>query len=57
VGRRIGTLASLARVSACSSFNFAKRWHFVSRFTVRLLSVVSSVWVAAIVLQLGDMAD
>ena len=33
---------ALACVSACSSFNFAKGWHFVCRFTVRLLSVVSS---------------
>ena len=31
----------------CSSFNFAKRWHFVCRFTVRLLLVVSSFRVAA----------
>ena len=31
---------------ACSSFYFAKRWLFVSRFSVRLLSVVSSFRVA-----------
>ena len=31
----------------CSSFNFAKRWHFVVRFVVSLMSVVSSVRVAA----------
>jgi len=30
----------------CSSFYFAKRWHFVCLFTVRLLSVVSSFRVA-----------
>jgi len=30
----------------CSSFYFAKRWHFVCRFSVRLLSVVSSFRVA-----------
>ncbi len=31
----------------CSSFYFAKRWHFVVRFIVCLMSVVSSVRVAA----------
>jgi hypothetical protein len=31
---------ALACVSACSSFYFAKGWHFVCRFTVRLLLVV-----------------
>jgi hypothetical protein len=41
----------------CSSFYFAKRWHFVCRFTVRLLFVVSSFRVAANVLQLGEVAD
>ena len=35
---------------ACSSFYFAKGWHFVCRFTVRLLSVVSSIRVAPNVL-------
>ena len=28
---------ALACVSACSSFNFAKRWHFVCHFPVRFL--------------------
>jgi len=41
----------------CSSFYFAKRWHFVCLFTVRLLSVVSSFRVAGNVLQLGEVAD
>ena len=31
---------------ACTSFNFAKRWHFLCRFSFRLLSVVSSFRVA-----------
>ena len=47
----------LARVSACSSFNFAKGWHFVCHFSVRLLSVVSSFRVSANVLALGAVAD
>ena len=38
---------ALARVAACSSFNFAKGWHFVCHFPVRLLSVVSSFRVSA----------
>ena len=29
---------ALANVSACSSFNFTKRWHFICRYNVRLLS-------------------
>jgi hypothetical protein len=41
----------------CSSFNFTKRWHFVCRFTVCFLSVVSSFTLAPNVLQLGDVAD
>ena len=43
---------ALARVSACSSFNFAKGWHFVCHFSVRLLSVVSVFRVSANVLPL-----
>jgi hypothetical protein len=34
-------------VSACTSFNFAKGWHFVWHFSVRLFVVVSSFKVAA----------
>ena len=37
---------ALARVSACSSFNFAKGWHFVVRFKVSLMSVLSSATLA-----------
>ena len=37
---------ALARVQVCSSFNFARRWHFVCRFNVCLMSVVSSVTLA-----------
>ena len=37
---------ALACVSACSSFNFAKRWHFVCVFNVCLMSVVSSATLA-----------
>ena len=48
---------ALACVSACSSFNFAKGWHFVCHFPVRLLSVVSSFRVRHNVLQLGEVAD
>jgi hypothetical protein len=33
---------ALACVSACSSFNFVKCWHFVVRFIVHLMLVVSS---------------
>jgi len=32
---------ALACALACSSFNFAKGWHFVCRFTVCLLLVLS----------------
>jgi len=32
---------ALARVSACSSFNFAKGWQIVFHFSFHLLSVVS----------------
>jgi hypothetical protein len=43
---RLGKIKCAAKaldcVSACSSFNFAKGWHFVCHFTARLLSVVSS---------------
>ena len=38
---------ALARVAACSSFNFAKGWHFVCHLSVRLLSVVLSFRVSA----------
>ena len=38
---------ALAGVSACSSFNFTKRWHFICHFSVRLLSVVSVFRVSA----------
>jgi hypothetical protein len=48
---------ALARVLACSSFNFMKRWHFVCHFYVRLLSVFSSFRVSANVLQLAEVAD
>jgi len=41
----------------CSSFYFAKGWHFVCRFTIRLLSVVSSFRVAGNGLQIGDVAS
>jgi hypothetical protein len=44
---------ALARVSACSSFNFAKGWHFVCHFSFGLLSVVSSFRVSANGLRLG----
>jgi hypothetical protein len=47
---------ALACVSACISFNFAKRWHFVCRFIIRLFSVVSFYRVAANVWQLRDEA-
>jgi hypothetical protein len=45
---------ALARVAACSSFNFAKGWHFVCHFSVRLLSVVSVFRVSANGLGLCD---
>jgi hypothetical protein len=32
---------ALARVAACSSFNFAKGWHFVCHFSVYLMMLVS----------------
>ncbi|OYQ41956.1 hypothetical protein CHX27_12645 [Flavobacterium aurantiibacter] len=48
---------ALACVSACSSFNFAKGWHFVTRFIARLLSVVSSNRVAPNGFGLGVVAD
>jgi hypothetical protein len=48
---------ALARVAACSSFNFAKGWHFVCHFSVRLLSVVSVFRVSANVLRLGEGGD
>jgi hypothetical protein len=38
----------------CSSFNFAKRWHFVVCFNVSLMSIVSSVTLAPNVLRLGE---
>jgi hypothetical protein len=47
---------ALACVSACSSFNFTKRWHFVHCFSVRLLSVVSSATLAANVSRLHEVA-
>jgi hypothetical protein len=37
---------AFACVSACSFFNFVKRWHFVVRFKVRLLLVVLSFRIA-----------
>jgi len=40
-----------------TSFNFAKRWHFVVCFNVSLMSVVSSATLAPNVLQLGEVAD
>jgi len=40
-----------------TSFNFAKRWHFVFHFSVRLLSVVSSFRVSANVPALGEVAN
>jgi hypothetical protein len=48
---------ALACVSACSSFNFTKRWHFVHCFSVRLLSVVSSATLAANDLRLKKVGD
>ncbi len=48
---------ALARVSACSSFNFAKGWHFVCHLSVRLLSVVLSFRVSANVLRLCEGGD
>jgi len=42
----------------CSSFNFAKRWHFVVSFYVRLLSVLSSATLAGNekgLLQVGNL--
>ena len=48
---------ALACVSACSSFNFTKRWYFLHCFYVRLLSVVSSATLAANVSQLGEVAE
>ena len=38
---------AFACVSACSSFNITKRWHFICHFSVRLLSVVSVFRVSA----------
>ncbi|MCB0536437.1 MAG: hypothetical protein KDE33_02815, partial [Bacteroidetes bacterium] len=48
---------ALACMSACSSFNFAKGWHFFFHFSARLLSVVSSFRVSANGFRLGDVAD
>ncbi|TAG52368.1 MAG: hypothetical protein EAZ27_12370 [Cytophagales bacterium] len=48
---------ALACVSACSSFNFAKGWHFVHCFIVSLMSVVLSAPPAPNVLQLGEGND
>ena len=50
-------LQALARVSGCSSFYFAKGWHFVCRFSVCLLSVVSSFRVACNVLRVCAERD
>jgi hypothetical protein len=44
-------------VSACTSFNFAKRWHFFFHFSVRLLLVVSSFRVSANGFGLGEGGD
>ena len=41
----------------CSSFYFAKGWHFVCRFNVHLSSVVSSFRVAANVSPLHEVAN
>jgi hypothetical protein len=46
---------ALACVSACSSFNFAKRWHFVVRFNVSLMSVVSFFTLAPNVWRLKEV--
>jgi hypothetical protein len=40
-----------------TSFNFAKRWHFVYHFYVRLLSVLSVFRVSANGLRLGEGGD
>ena len=42
---------------ACSSFYFAKGWHFVCRFTVRFMLVVSSFRVAGNGLTAGAVAE
>jgi hypothetical protein len=41
----------------CSSFYFAKGWHFVCRFNVHLFFVVSSFRVSANGLGLGEVGE
>jgi len=48
---------ALASLSACSSFNFMKRWGFVCLFTAGFLSVVSSFRVRHNGHYVGDVAD
>jgi hypothetical protein len=47
---------ALASLSACSSFNFMKRWGFVCLFTAGFLSVVSSFRVRHNVEQIAEVA-
>jgi len=47
---------ALARVSACSSFNFAKCWHFVFHFYLKILSLHGRPTITHNGLRVGDVA-